>query len=53
MNRLLQEKDTVDKFVGAKVDRLKQEKDKEIERLLGIINGQKQELEELLSEKDK
>ena len=28
LNRQISEKDTVDKFVGAKVDRIKQEKDK-------------------------
>lgn len=53
MNRQISEKDTVDKFVGAKVDRIKNEKDKEIARLHGIIATQKKELEDLVEEKNK
>ena len=43
----------MDKFVGAKVDRIKNEKDKEIARLHGIIATQKKELEDLVEEKNK
>jgi hypothetical protein len=42
----------VDKFVGAKVDRIKHEKDKEIARLIGIIDGQKTDLYEVIKEKN-
>lgn len=52
LNRLLTEMETVDKFVGAKVDRIRTEKDKEIQRLNGIIDKQKQELEVVVREKN-
>jgi predicted RNase H-like nuclease (RuvC/YqgF family) len=52
LQRVIEEKETVEKVVGMKVERIRKEKDEEIQRQKALIDRQKADAEALMNNKN-